>query len=166
MRMTKTYRCGFTIVEILMVLMILGMLLAALAAAFSASITNFRINEDAFKVTNSARQALARITTELRTASAVAVSEPSSQCSLVTSDIRVITYKFDSTDNTLYLVTLDDLTDDDYILCKNVTAMTFVKAADPADAGVIRNVQISMTVSANNFTKSISTAAVLRRNIP
>jgi len=146
--------------------MILGVLLTALAAAFSASVTNFKVNEDAFEVTNSARQALTRITTELRTANAVAVSEASSQCSMVTSDNRDITYKFDSTDNTLYLVTNDSTLDDDYILCENVTAMTFVKAVDPVDAGVIRNVQISMTLSSDNFTKSISTAAVLRRNIP
>jgi len=163
---TKTSRCGFTIVEILVVLMILGVLLTALAAAFSASVTNFKVNEDAFEVTNSARQALTRITTELRTANAVAVSEASSQCSMVTSDNRDITYKFDSTDNTLYLVTNDSTLDDDYILCENVAAMTFVKAVDPVDAGVIRNVQISMTLSSDNFTKSISTAAVLRRNIP
>ena len=162
----KTFRCGFTIVEILIVLMILGVLLTALAAAFSASVSNFKVNGEAFKITNSARQALARITTELRTCNAVAVSEPSSQCSLVTSGNSDITYKFDSTDSTLYLVTNDSLLDDDYILCEDVVAMTFVKAADPADAGVIRNVQISMTLSSDNFTKSISTAAVLRRNMP
>ena len=163
---TKTSRCGFTVIEMLMTLMILGMLLAALAAAFSASIANFKVNEDAFKLTNSARQALARITTELRTATAVEVSEPSYECSLITSGNSNITYKFDSTDNTLYLITNDSLLDDDYILCENVTAMTFVKAVDPVDSGVIRNVQISMTLSSDNFTKSISTAAVLRRNIP
>jgi len=163
---TKTSRCGFTVVEILMALMIMGMLLTALAAAFSASVTSFKVNEDAFKLTNSARQALTRITTELRTANAVAVSEPSSQCSLVTSGNSDITYKFDSTNNTLYLVTNDSTSDDDYILCENVASMTFVKAVDPLDAGVIRNVQISMTLSSDNFTKSISTAAVLRRNMP
>lgn len=162
---TQTSRCGFTLVEILMVLMILGVLLTALAGAFSASITNFKVNEDAFKLTNSARQALGRITTELRTANAVAVTEASSQCSLVTSDNRDITYKYDSSDSTLYLVTNDDAFDDDYILCEDVTAMTFVKAVDPSDAGVIRNVQISMTLSTNNFTKNMSTAAVLRRNL-
>ena len=162
----KTSRCGFTVIEMLMTLMILGMLLTALAAAFSASIANFKVNEDAFKLTNSARQALSRITTELRTAIAVEVSEPSYQCSLITSGNSDITYKFDSTNNTLYLVTNDSLLDDDYILCENVAAMIFVKAVDPVDSGVIRNVQISMTLSSDNFTKSISTAAVLRRNIP
>lgn len=163
---TKTFRCGFTVVEILMALMILGMLMAAMAAAFSASVANFKVNEDAFKLTNSARQALGRITTELRTASAVAVSEASSQCSLITSGSQVITYKFDSSDNTLYLVTPFNIFDDDYILCENVAAMTFVKAVDPFDAGKVRNVQISMTLSSDNITKSISTAVVLRRNMP
>jgi hypothetical protein len=143
-------------------MMIAAMLMTALAAAFDASMLNFKINEDAFKVTNTARQALVRITTELRTANAVAVSEPASECSIITAGNSNVTYKFDSTDNTLYLITNDD----DYILATGVTAMTFTKGLDPTDPGVVRNVQISMTVSANNFTKTISTAAVLRRNIP
>lgn len=159
---TRTFRTGFTIVEMLMAMMIMAMLMTALAAAFNASMVNFKANEDAFKVTNIARQALIRITTELRTANAVAVSEPSSQCSIITAGNSDVTYKFDSTDNTLYLITSDG----DYILATGVTAMTFTKGIDPTDPGVVRNVQISMTVSANNFTKTIATAAVLRRNIP
>ena len=163
---TRTFRTGFTIVEMLIALMIMAMLMTALAAAFNASMLNFKTNEDAFRVTNIARQALIRITTELRTANAVAVSEPSSQCSIITAGNSDVTYKFDSTDDTLYLITNDIAIDDDYILATGVTAMTFTKGVDPTDPGVIRNVQISMTVSANNFTKTISTAAVLRRNIP
>lgn len=162
----RAIKTGFTVVEMLMALMIAAMLMTAIAAAFSASMVNFKINKDAFRVTNSVRQALARITTELRTANAVAVTEPSSQCSLITADSRDITYKYDSTNNTLYLVTNDSTSDDDYILAESVTAMTFTKAVDPTDPGVIRNVQISMTVSENNFTKTLSTAAVLRKNIP
>lgn len=159
---TRTFRTGFTIVEMLMALMIMAMLMTALAAAFNASMASFKANEDAFRATNIARQALIRITTELRTANAVVVSEPSSQCSIITAGNSDVTYKFDSTDNTLYLITNDD----DYILATGVTAMTFTKGIDPTDPGVVRNVQISMTVSANNFTKTIATAAVLRRNIP
>ena len=150
----------------LMALMIAAMLLTALAAAFNASMVNYKTNEDAFKVMNTARQALNRITTELRTANAVAVSEPASQCSIITDDNRDVTYKFDNTDNTLYLVTNDTTSDDDYTLATGVTAMTFTRATDPSDSGVIRNVQISMTVSDDYFTKTIATAAVLRKNIP
>lgn len=166
MRRTKTSHCGFTVVEMLMVMMILGVMLTALAAAFNASVANYRVNEDAFKVTNTARQALARITTELRTSKGVAIDDPNSQCTLITAGDSIIRYSFDSSDKKLYLITVDDTTDDDYILCENVSAMTFVLAADPCDVGVIRNVQISMTLSTDHFTKSISTAAVLRRNIP
>lgn len=163
---TRTFRTGFTIVEMLLALMIAAMLMTALAAAFNASMVSYKINEDAFKVTNAIRQALTRITMELRTANAVAVSEPAYQCSIITADNSDVTYKYDDTDNTLYLITNDSISDDDYILATGVTAMTFTRTADPGDPGIIRNVQISMTVSADDFTKTISTAAVLRKNLP
>ena len=166
MKSKKIFRNAFTVIEMLMALVIAAMLMTALAAAFNASMVNYKTNEDAFKVTNTARQALNRITTELRTAKAVAVSESSYRCSMITAENRIIAYIYNSPDNTLYLSTLDDFSDDNYILATGVTAMTFTRATYPSDPGKIRNVQISMTVSDNNFTKTLSTAAVIRKNLP
>ena len=157
---------GFTIIEMLISLIIMALLLSALAAAINASMINYKVNEDSFKAINTARQVLTRITTELRTANAVAVSEAAGQCSMVTSDSRDITYSFDSDAETLIMITNDDLADDDYIMCEGVTAMTFTKGLDPADPGVVRNVRISLTVKSGSVSKSISTAAVVRRNMP
>jgi len=157
---------GFTVVEMLLALAILGVLLASVAVAFQASAINYRENEDMFKAMNSARAALLRITTSLRTAQAVAVTEPVSQCSLITADSQNITYQFNNTDNTLYLITNDDAIDADYVLCRDVTAMTFNRATVPDEPTAIRNVQISMTVSAGNISQTISTAAVVRKNLP
>ena len=65
---TTHKKTGFTLVEMLMALVILAMLMTAVAVAFDASVTNFQVNEGISKTMNTARAALLRITTELRTA--------------------------------------------------------------------------------------------------
>jgi len=72
---------------------------------------------------NSARQALTRMTNQLRTASSVQpVVSPSNQCSFFTGDTPAqdLTYEFRSADNKLYLITNSD--GSEYVLCDNVTA--------------------------------------------
>ena len=161
----KTNPKGFTVVEILMVLMIMGMLLASVAVAFHASSINYRQNDEMYRAMTTARAALLRITNDIRTADAVAVSEPASQCSMVTAAGSNITYLYNAGDNTLYLVTNDDATDADYVLCEGVSSITFDRATVPDDPGKIRNVQISMTVIAGSNSQTISTAAVLKKNL-
>ena len=160
------YEKGFSLVEVLLALAITGMLLAAVAVAFNASIINYRENEDIFKATNSARQALFRITTQLRTAGAVDPNSPNNECSLITAGADDITYRFNAADNTLYLITNDDLLDSDYVLCDNVAAMTFAKGTVTEDSQTkVKSVQISMTVERGNIQKTVSAAAVIRRNL-
>ena len=157
-------RCGFTIVELLVALAIASILLAAVATAFNASIINYRENEDIFKAINSARGALLRITTQLRTADAVDNTSPANECTLITAGGDDVTYQYNNGDNKLYLITNDDLTDPDYVLCENVTAMTFTKT--PTDDGTdCKSVQISITVTRGNAQRKISAAAVIRRNL-
>ena len=158
------YETGFTIVELLLALAIASILLATVATAFNASIINYRQNEDMFKVINSARQALFRITSQLRTADAVEPSSPINECTLITAAGDDITYQYNNGDNKLYLITNDDLSDPDYVLCDNVTAMTFTKT--PTDDGTdCKSVQISITVTRGNVERKISAAAVIRRNL-
>ena len=160
------YETGFTLAELLLVLATAGILLAAVATAFNASVINYRENEDMFKVINSARQALFRITTQLRTADAVEPTSPVNECTLITPNGDDITYRYNNGDNKLYLITNDDLTDPDYVLCDNVTAMTFTKDT-VIDGGLVkvRSVQVSITVARGNVQKKISAAAVVRRNL-
>lgn len=68
MHVGKNKAAGFTIAELLLALAITALLLAAVAAAFNASVINYRENERIFRTINSARQALSRITSQLRTA--------------------------------------------------------------------------------------------------
>ena len=160
------YKTGFTIAELLVALTISMLLLAAVAFAFQSSMINYQENEDIFIVTNSARQALFRMTTQLRTADAVDPNSPSNQCTFLTSNDENITYDYRSADNKLYLITNSN--GNEYVLCDNVTAMTFTLETflDEEDGFTkVKSVQISMTVVNGDIEKTISSAAVVRRNL-
>ena len=160
------YKTGFTIAELLLALAIAGMLLAAVAFAFNASVINYRQNEDIFRTINSARQAMFRMISQLRTADAVDPNSPANECSLITASGDDITYRYNSEDNKLYLITNDDLTDSDYVLCDNVTAMTFTKDTVTEDSETkVTSVQISITTARGNVQQTASAAAVIRRNL-
>lgn len=160
------YKSGFTIAELLIAISIAGMLLVAVAVAFNASAINYRENEEIFKTINTARQALMRITSQLRTATAVDSAALANECTLITANGEDITYRYDEAQDALYLVTNDDLFDSDYLLCDNVTAMTCTKNAVVEDSQIkVKNVQISITVSSGNARQTISAAAVIRRNL-
>jgi Tfp pilus assembly protein PilW len=164
----QNMRCktGFTVAELLLALAVSAMLLAAVAFAFNASIINYQENEDIFKAINSARQALSRMTSQLRTADAVDPNSPANECALITADGDDITYRYNSGDNKLYLITNDDLSDSDYVLCDNVTAMTFTKDTVVEDMQTkVKSVQISITVVSGNVQQKISAAVVIRRNL-
>ncbi len=156
---------GFTIPELLIAMAITGLLLAAIAVVFNASVINYRTNEDIIRVTNNARQALSRITSQLRTADAVDPNSPVNECTLYTAGGENITFRYDSSDNKLYLT--DNSTGNDYVLCDNVTAMTFTSQTGIDDVGntFVKSVQISMTLVSGNAERKVSAAAVIRRNL-
>jgi hypothetical protein len=51
------------------------------------------------------------------------------------------------------------------VMCDNVTAITFERTTVPDDPSAVRNVLISMTVSVDNLSQTLATAAVIRRNL-
>ena len=163
----KAYGGGFTIVELLISLAIASMLLASIAVAINASIINYRENEDMFKVLNSARQAMLRITSDIRTADSADPTSPANECSLFTASLDNITYQYNNGDNKLYLIDIGS--GSSYVLCENVTAMTFTKQTflDNSVPPVtkVRGVQVSITVAQGNAERKISAAAVIRRNL-
>jgi len=157
---------AFTIAELLIALAITGILLAAVAVAFNAAAINCRENENIFKTINNARQALFRITSQLRTANGVDPNAPNNECSFFTANGRDITYQFNNADNKLYLITNDDSSDADYVVCDNVTATTFTKGtATKGSMTYVKSVQISMTVQSGNRLRTVSAAAVVRKNL-
>jgi len=160
MQKTK-FKSGFTIAELLISIAIAAMLLVAVAVAFNASATNYRENEEIFRTINAARQSLSRITSDIRT-SLPDPNAPANECTLWSAALGNITYRYDSGQNTLYLITDSD--GQQYVLCKNVTAMNFSKT--PTDDGQdVKSVQISMTVASGDAQRTLSTAAVARRNL-
>jgi prepilin-type N-terminal cleavage/methylation domain-containing protein len=153
---------GFTIVELLIALAITAILLAAVAVALNASVTNYKANEHLFKTINNARQALFRMTTQLRTGWPVEPNTPNNECSFFTADGRDITYQYRNADNKLYLITNND--GNEYVLCDNVTSASFIKTPT-ADGSNVKSVQISMTVQSGPIRRTISAAAAIRKNI-
>lgn len=159
----KNNKTGFTIVELLVALAISSILLVAVAVAFQSSIMNYSENENIFKTINSARQALCRITTQLRTAEAVDPCTPDYQCTFNTPSGQTLTYDYRSANQKLYLVTGGS----EYLLCENVTAMSFIKETflNELSQMDVRSVQISMTVQNGDIKNTISAASVIRRSL-
>jgi prepilin-type N-terminal cleavage/methylation domain-containing protein len=157
---------GFTIVECLIGLAISAILLAAVAVAFNASVTNYRENEDMFWSVNNARQALARMTSEIRICYPVlADTEPNNQCSITTApnsdDItEYITYEFRAADHKLYLKKND--INQEYVLCDDVVAARFDKVYT-INGDDVRGVQISLTVQSGGSRRTLSSVAAVRR---
>ena len=135
-----------------------------MAVAFNASVINYNTNRDMFEAMNSARQALLRITTDLRSA-IVNHDEPATQCSMVTSDGRDITYQYDSDNDTLYLIINSGTNAGTYTLCNNVTNMSFQRATRIDDPTAVRNVRVSMTVTIGDVSQTLAAAAVVRKNL-
>lgn len=162
----KNRACGFTLAEILIALAITAILLTAVAVAFNASVINYSENEDIYRAVNGARQAVFRITSQLRTATAADPNAPLNECTLITADGENLTYRYDSAAKILYLITNDDLMDGDYVLCEGVESMTFTKTVIVEDdVTKVRYVQIAMTVASDGIQREVSAAAVIRRNL-
>lgn len=153
---------AFTVTELLIALAISAMLLAAIAVAFHASVVNYDTNNDLFNSLNSARLALLRITTQLRTSDAVNPDSPGNECELITSAAQTIKYRYNAADNTLYL----DKAGSSYALCENVTAMNFTKTTDTVDSVTfVKSVQITITVQTDSTEKTLSAATAIRKNL-
>ena len=158
MRNTR-YNSGFTIVEMLIALAITAILLTAIAVAFNASIINYTENQNIFKAINQARQALSRITTQVRTG----MVDPNNisdqtRCKVLCADGSTVTYRYESGVQKLYLNTSGT----DHLLCDNVAAMTF-KKDNSTPTGDVKSVQISMTVVSGDVRQTVAAAAVVRK---
>ena len=135
--------------------------MVAVAVAFNASVINYQENEQMFITINSARQALTRITSQLRTGHWVDPNAPSTRCSFFTDANDNLTYEYRSNDQKLYLIT--NINGNEYTLCDNVTAASFAKTPD--GHGDCKSVMILMTVQNGGRQRSLAAAAVIRRNL-
>lgn len=162
-------RWGFTLAEVLISMVILAVLLTAVAAAFDASMKNYKDNEAISKTMNAARAALLRITNDIRTAHGVRVTEHT-KCEIdTTRDEEAVTYRYryDAEKGILYLDDYSSGTEKSYVLCEHVTEMKFFGAAMPGRPNQVRNVRITMTITdeGTNLSRKLAAAAVVRRNL-
>jgi prepilin-type N-terminal cleavage/methylation domain-containing protein len=151
---------GFTLAELLISLVIVGLLLAAVAVALNASIINYKENEKTYQTINKARQALTRMTSQLRTGRFVDPYAPNNKCNFFADPNENITYEFRPADNKLYLITNSN--GNEYVLCDNVMAATFAKTPT-ADGTDCKSVQIILTVQNGNYQQKLAAAAVVRK---
>ena len=157
---------GFTVVECLISLAICAILMTAVAVAFNASLINFRENEEMFQSINNARQALTRMTTQIRTADGVSTAAPSHRCVFLdgADPNQLVTFEYrdaadPNTPNTLVLI--QDGTA--YKLCDNVTGASFSKTPSDGDPNDAKSVLISLSVRCGASERNLSAAAVVRR---
>ena len=156
----QAFGAGFTLVECLMALAISAMLLTALAAAFNASVMNYTENEQMYETINIARQALTRMTSELRTGYAVNPGAADNLCEFFSADGADTRYQFAGGQ-----LRLQKNGGAWYVLCDKVTAATFIKTS--TDDGMdSKSVQISLTVQSGDFQRTLTAASVIRRNLP
>jgi type II secretory pathway pseudopilin PulG len=158
----RSHAAAFTVVECLISLAISALLMTAVAVAFNASLVNFRENEEMFESINHARQALSRMTSQLRTGQYIDPNAASTECSFYTASNEDITYEYRAADKKLYLITNSD--GSEYTLCDDVTDASFSRTPT-ADNTDCKSVLISMTVQCGNSTRTLSAAAVIRRNL-
>jgi prepilin-type N-terminal cleavage/methylation domain-containing protein len=152
---------GFTLVELLISLVIVGLLLSAVAVVLNASVINYRENEEIFRSINEARQALTRMTNQIRTGLVDSNNVANEQvCKICCSDDSIVEYHYDSINHRLYLYDYD--TGSDYLLCDNVSSATF-KKDNNTTSGDIKSVRISITISDGQITQNLAAAAVVRR---
>lgn len=169
---------AFTLVEVLISLAVLAILMAALGVAFQGATTSYAANEGMTEVINTARQALMRITTDIRTAQGVAPVDGGAvgdvdnhQCSLIRADGTSVTYHYNTSaaasynaaldDETLFLIVNTGAGAGTYRLGDHILDMTFERGTDGVN---VRNVRIGMTVTDDTGQppQTLHTAAVVR----
>jgi prepilin-type N-terminal cleavage/methylation domain-containing protein len=153
---------GFTVAELLVALAVMAILLTAVAVAFNAAAINYNENTEMYNAINTGRNAMLRMTNELRTAepNSIPLSEASTQCSFIDAKGRISKYRYDSSNKQLWLDYLDGGSSRSALICNDVTAMTWTRWPT---TGIVKGVQMSMTVTAGNNHQTIAGAVVLRR---
>ena len=153
-------KAAFTLIELMMSISILAIIMVAVGIALNASVMNYQANSDISAAVVKANQAIGRITSDLRCATAVDAAEPNSQCSMITSGGADITYSFNQSQGKLYLI--NNSTSQSYILCDNIGSVVFDRQVS---GGKVKSVQIILTVTVVGFTQNACAAVVIRKNM-
>jgi len=147
-------KSGFTLVEIIASLILLGLISIGIGAYYISIVNSFNTSKTAAEIEQNAQFALARITKELNLLSTLKSASgstltfsPSTDTGRLSSD----TYSFTLENNELTLTTNDK----SYPILKNVTNFTVNKLSPNI-------VKISFQVEINGVTKTFQTSVALR----
>lgn len=166
-RNTQARRRGIGLIEAMISLALCAILLVAVATAYSASASAVETNDDFFRATHAARMSMLQVQTAIRRCDSCQVTS-STQLDVITTAGTTRRYKYISASRELRLITVDVTTDPDYVLAKNVTAVSFVSDSenDP-DTGLSRVVRVTLTLDVAIGKEQIHLAgsAVPRRTV-
>ena len=163
---------ALSLVEVMFSLTITAALLTAAAVAFNASSDVVQANDQFSRATQGARISLHQILTHVRRGSVNTTWDPNT-LRLITernddgSGEDDVTYKYLPATKQLMLVTNDDLTDPDYVLASNVSAMQFAAeiGQDHTLAPCVIRVTVYITVTVGGNSVTLSGSAAPRRNL-
>lgn len=146
---------GFTLIEIIVVLTLLGVISICLGAYYINTVNSFNANKTAAQIEQDSQFALARISKELnllstlKSASGSTLSfNPSTDTGRSSSDIYTFTLKNDE----LALVVNNDKS---YAILKNVDSFTVSKVSPNI-------VMLSIQLTINGISKTFQTSVALR----
>jgi len=161
---------GFSLIEALFAVAILGMLLASIAAAVRATFESYEENDKIASVTQSARWALAKIMTDIRTADSADAT--SAQVTLVPPDnpggLEQIRYAYANGVLTYYR-TVHGSTTSYPLLGGEDIALTLFAAqksmgTDWEGQSCVKSITIRMQFTVDNQTFAMTASASPRRN--
>jgi type II secretory pathway pseudopilin PulG len=163
---------GLSLVEVMFSLVIAAGLLTAAAVAFNASSDVIQANDQFSRGTQAARVSLHQILTHVRRGS-VNTTWDSQTLRLITekeddgSGEQDLTFKYVPASKQLKLITNGVVSDPDYVLANNVSAMTFAAeiGQDHTLAPCVVRVTVHITVSVGGNSVTLSGSAAPRRNL-
>lgn len=170
---------GLSLAELMISLAICAMLLSAVAAAFHSTTQAVEVNDRFFRASQTARVAMAQMTSAVRVSDACQVGSADQQglsvitgaanLDIITIDGRMYSYVFDEAARTLSLVKAnDDGTTSAYVLARDVSdaSMDGVIEHHP-DTGVRRLVKVSIriVVEVENQQLLLNSSAMPRREL-
>jgi len=157
---------GFTLVELIICLVIVGIVLTAAAIAFDACIANYEANKNMSDSVIKANQVLSRITIDLRCAWPVQSDEPNNQCSLRTAAGDWIIYRYEQAAGRIYLIE-NGGNGPSHILCDDISSARFDRttAVDANGFQYVKSVQIMLKIGSGNSARNACAAVAIRRNL-
>lgn len=148
-------RAGLGLVELLISLAIAASLLSAVAAAYAATTSAIRMNDEFFRASQAARVTINHVMAEVRKCQNGLVDIESLEVSTSTGEKRV--YAFDSATNRITLTLPDLPTPPTYTLARNVDSVQFFTDG--------QTIAMTVTIEVGDNKITLTGSAMPRRTV-